>query len=466
MKRSLYLLLLLSGCSLQDPYRVPALDIPCDWQTPLPEVDHDECFNWWTHLNDPMLSALMLMASEGNLDLQISMMRVLQARTEANGKKGDLYPRLDGSFNCGHVSFNKKVLDSLVRKSCLKSSSLSFFEIGFDAEWELDFFGKTEHEIAAAKAHAEAIEEDLSAVWVTLSAEIAKNYVELRGFQNRLQLLLEKVEIQTLELSLNEELKSRGLIKSPDLNQIIAAQSLTEAEIPIIQLNISKTINRISILLGYNPGELSDYLSCYQPLQLPCTAPIGLPSELLQRRPDIRKAERELASATEKIGSAIASLFPRFSLWGFVGDVSAKGGSLFDSSSFTWGVGPQVVVPIFNSRLLLQDVEYNKLATQEALYTYQKTVIEALEEAENSIAAYSAGEIALNHIRKASQILQESEDQEETLRKKGLSSTLSLIAVRKQALSAKDTEIQEEVAQLLRYIAVYKALGGSWENCQ
>lgn len=464
MKRSLYLLMLLSGCALQDPYRVPALDIPCEWQTKLPEVDHDDCFNWWTHLNDPMLSALMLMASEGNLDLQISMMRVLQARTEANGKYGDLYPRLDGSFNCGHVSFNKKVLDNLVRKSCLNNGSLNFFEIGFDAEWEIDFFGRTAHEIAALEAHAEAIEEDLSAVWVTLSAEIAKNYVELRGLQSRFQLLLEKIEIQTLELQLNEELKTRGLIKTQDLNQIVATTSILEAEIPSLKLNISKAINRISILLGYNPGELSDYLSCYEPLKLPCNAPIGLPSELLQRRPDIRKAERELASATEKIGSAIASLFPRFSLWGFVGDVSTKGGSLFDSSSFTWGVGPQVVVPIFNSRLLLQDVEYNKLATQEALYTYQKTVIEALEEAENAIAAYSAGETSLSLIKKASQTISESKEQEEELMRTGVTSTLSLLAVKKQALAAKDTEVQEEVAQLLRYIAIYKALGGSWQN--
>lgn len=464
MKKSFYLLALLSGCALQDPYRVPALDVPCEWQTELPAVEKNECFNWWTHLNDPMLSALMLMASEGNLDLQISMMRVLQARTEANGKRGDLYPRLDGSFNCGHVSFNKKVLDSLVRKSCLNNNSLSFFEIGFDAEWELDFFGKTEHDIAALKAHAEAIEEDLSAVWVTLSAEIAKNYVELRGLQNRQQLLLEKVALQSQELSLNEELKSRGLIKAQDLNQIISTQSSVEAELPTLQLNISKAINRISTLLGYNPGELSDYLSCYQPLEIPCNAPIGLPSELLQRRPDIRKAERELASATEKIGSAIASLFPRFSLWGFVGDVSTKGGSLFDSSSFTWGVGPQVVVPIFNSKLLLQDVEYNKLATQEALYTYQKTVIEALEEAENAIAAYVAGETSLSLTQRSSQAIQASLEHETELAQKGLSSTLSLITVKKQALAAQDAEIQEEVAQLLRYIAVYKALGGAWEN--
>lgn len=464
MKRSFYILLLLSGCALQESYRVPELDIPCEWQTPVPDLEKDECFNWWKHLNDPMLSALMLMASEGNLDMQIGMMRVLQARTEANGKKGDLYPHLDGSFNCGHVSFNKKILDHIVRKSCLNNSSFNFFEIGFDAEWELDFFGKTQHDIAALKAHAEAVDEELSGTWVTLSAEIAKNYVELRGLQSRQQLLLEKVEIQTQALALNEELKTRGLIKTQELNQIIADQSAVEAELPTVQLNISKAINRISILLGYNPGELAEYLSCYQPLEIPCTAPIGLPSELLQRRPDIRKAERELASATEKIGSAIASLFPRFSLWGFVGDISTKGGSLFNASSFTWAAGPQVSVPIFNSKLLLQDVEYNKLATQEAIYTYQKTVLEALEEAENGIAAYSSGESSLNHIRRSSLAIQESLAREEELARNGVTSTLTLIAVKKQALAAKDTEIQEEVAQLLRYIAVYKALGGAWEN--
>jgi multidrug efflux system outer membrane protein len=467
MKKSFLSLIFLSGCAVQPPYEAPELDIPCEWHTcsELPQ-ESNTCFTWWEKFNDPVLNQLMELAAEQNLDIKIAAMRVLEARAEANGKTGDLYPHVDGSFNCGHVGLHKKALqDILVSKSCQGKSNFNFFELGFDAEWELDFFGMTAHEIAALKAHEEAVLEDLSAVWVTLSAEIAKNYMELRSLQQRQELFLAKIDNQKNELLLNQELKSRGILNDRELSSIQSRSSTLKAELPEIQYNIEKSIHRLSTLLGYYPGDLFDLLICATPLpELPCNPPVGLPSELLQRRPDIRKAERNLASATERVGSAIAALFPRISLWGFVGEINSRAGSLFRPSSFSWAAGPQVVIPIFNSKLLLQDVEYNKLATQEALYTYQKTVLEALEEAENAIAAYTKGTERLIYLNEAYATMRQAEVNEEQLYANGLSSRLTVITLSKQAQDIKEQLIQAELEQRMRYITIYKALGGEFNG--
>lgn len=457
---------LVTGCSLQKPYDPPIPEIPSTWQNEGQfQVEAEPCFNWWEALEDPTLNELMTLASSQNFDLKIGALRVLKARTEANGKKGDLYPHVDGSFNCGRVSVDKSsVKDIFVGRGCLGKTNFSFFEIGFDASWEIDFFGRTAHEIAALKAGEEALEEDLSMTWVMLSAEIGKNYIELRSQQMRLNLLLNKIANQSYELSLKEELKSRGVTNNRVYAQTIVDSNTLQLELPLLEIAIDRNINRLSTLLGYNPGDLSEYLNCPGILpNIPSSPPIGMPSQLLQRRPDIRKAERELAKATELVGSAIASLFPRFSLWGFIGDINTKAGSLFNPSSLAAASGSQILLPIFNSKLIMQDITYNKLSTQEALYTYQKTVLESLEEAENAILAYLKGENRLEILQKTSKTLENNLEDEQELYSRGLNSLLNVIASEKQAHDAKVAYIQEQTEQILRYIVIYKALGGNWE---
>lgn len=466
----------LAGCTVGPVYETPEVEIPCDWHSEVPlgfNTASSEDLIWWKCLQDPILNELMIYAAAQNMDLKIAAIRVLQARAEIKAKKGDLYPHIDGSANYGHVYYSKDALINGLLGTALPVDSshvrrnVNFYELGFDAEWEIDFFGLTTHEIAALKAHEEAVQESLCGIWVTLSAEIAKNYIELRGFQRRLQITKNAIEVKALEIQLTQELLEREILNESDYSKVQAQWSALKGEVPLIELSIARSIHRISILLGYPPGELFDCLSACCPLpDLPYEICIGIPSELLRRRPDIRKAERELAAATERVGSAIAELFPRFSLRGFVGDISTQAGSLFSPSSATWYAGPQILVPIFNSRLLLQEVNYNKMVTQEALYTYQKVVLEALEESENAIASFRFEEERFQHLKDAFQINQGATVFAKELYQRGVNDNFEVAKAKQSLLSAEDVMVKSQVELLLNYVSLYKALGGSWDtNC-
>ena len=470
-----FLLSLLTGCSVGPVYEPPETEVPCEWQNEMPEsfeTSSTETLVWWQRLQDDVLNELIETAAEQNLDLRIAAIRVLQARAEANGKKGDLYPRVDGSLNYGHVRYSKDALVAGLLGSELPIGShrhnrhrnFNFYEVGFDVEWEIDLFGMKAHEIAALIAHEQGVQHELCGMWVTLSAEIAKNYIELRGLQQRKKILEEMIETQEKTVLLTQELLSRGMVNDVESNQTLSIVSDLKAQKPVLELGIARAIHRISILVGYFPGAFYECLSEPMPLPfLPQEQPIGMPSELLRRRPDIQKAERELAASTERIGSAIAALFPRFSLRGFLGDISSNIGTLFNPSSVTWFAGPQLLVPIFNSRLILQEVEYNKLVTQGALYNYQKTVLEALEETENAIASYRYQEVRLKFLGESVDLHKQTFNFAEQLYLKGVNDSLTVTATQKAWLTAQDVLFQAQVDQLLNYVSLYKALGGSWE---
>jgi multidrug efflux system outer membrane protein len=463
--------IMLSGCAVGPIYQVPDIDVPVEWHTEVPATVETTCFNetpWWESLADPILNSLMSYAVLQNLDLQIAATRVLMARREVTAKKADLYPHIDGSMAPGHLYYSKDALvNGLLGNVCPKKShvkrNINFFELGFDAEWELDLFGHTAHEIAASKAHAEASENALCSAWVTLSAEIAKNYIQLRGLQHKLHIAKSAVDAQREMMELTEELVGRGLLTQSDESLAKAEWSTLKAVSPMIEFDIARTIYRLSILLGYNPGDLCDYLSCLSPLPcLPDQNPIGIPSELLRRRPDIQKAERDLAAATERVGAAVASLYPKLSLRGFIGDIATSTSKLFSPTSTTWLAGPLLLAPIFNSRLLQQDVDYSKLATREALYTYQKTILDALEEAESGIAAFKAQNERFQLITEAHQHSISAWKYAQDLYARGLEDNFAVIKAQKSMLTTKESCIQTKVDLLMSYVALYKALGGSW----
>lgn len=469
---SALLLLFAASCSVGPVYEPPCIELPSQWHSECPE--QELCIQneiWWKSLNDPTLDRLMDYAAEQNIDLQIAALRVLQARMETKSKKGDLYPRLDGSANCGHVYYSKDALvNGLIGRAVPYTSdhvrrNVNFFELGFDVEWEFDLFGMTAHDIAALKAQEEGLQESLCAVWVTLSAEIARNYVELRGLQSRIQVVKDLIQNQNEAIANTQDLFDRGLVNEIDVSTLHGELNEVQAELPLLEVNAARSIYRLSILLGYPPGELFDCLefTCALP-SIPCKPSIGVPSELLRRRPDIRKAERDLAAATERVGSAIAALFPRFSLRGFIGDISTQAGSIFSPASATWMAGPQLLLPIFNSRLLLQDVEYNKISTQVALLNYQKTVLEALEETENAIASYQVEEKREKLLEENFTRFKKSVEFSEELYAKGLIDHKTKITTAKIMLNSHTKYIDSQVTRLLNYISLHKAFGGSWED--
>ncbi len=464
---------ILSGCALGPIYNPPQDQTPPHWHSAISttmnscEVDN---FIWWERLQDPYLNQLIEIASLQNLDLQIAATRVFQARIEANGKKADLYPRIDGTVNAGDVFFSKEALTHGLWGAPKASNcqhfrrNVNYFEFGFDAQWEIDFFGMTKHNVAALKATEEAAQESLCAVWVTLSAEIAKNYIELRSLQARLGLIARQIELKDAIITLTQELLARGVINEMELYNAQAQRSTLQAESPILELEIKRAIHRLSVLLGLAPGELFECLEIALALpKLPEQMPIGIPSDLLRRRPDIRKAERELAAATARVGSAIAALFPRFSLNGFLGQISTNVGSLFKPSSTAFLAGPQLSIPIFNSSLLLQSVDYNKMATRESLFNYQKVVLEALEESENAICTYWHDCERFKNLSVAYDKYQQTNLLAHQLYQKGVLDNFKVIEATANLLKSEDTLLQSQTNLLIDYITLYKVLGGTWQ---
>lgn len=453
----------LSSCKRPPPYETPEIDIPCEWHSQTTEEMDDEAtdsFIWWESLNDPLLSSLIESAASQNLDLNIALARVLESRTEQKGAHAQVLPHIDGSLTYGHAQYNQKTLNKILGTDCSShhgTRNVDLFIAGFDAEWEIDLFGKSKYEARALCAKTESIENEYQHLWVTISAEIARNYIELRGLQRRLEVVDNHIASQQDTLELTEGLVTAGFAGSTDKIQIEAQLNALKAQKPLIELGITKAIHRLSVLLGYSPGELFCELTTLAPLPcLPCKMPIGIPSELLRRRPDVRKAERELAAASERIGSAVAELFPRFSLYGFVGDIAA----LCSGNGLAWFGGPQLLLPIFNSKMIENDIELSKIKTQQALLAYQKTVLEALEEAENAIASFRA---ELERNRSLQQAMQASKSNYELTMQfyqKGIKSFLEAQIANRIYLDAEAAYLQSQVDLLLHYIALYKALGG------
>lgn len=463
------------------------MELPCSWHNTLSQEscisenektyddlnENNRCqpsfeYVWWESLNDPVLTSLIERALEQNIDLSIAATRVCEARRMYAGKKGDRLPHIDGSFGYYHAYYNQNTLnDILGTKKCARHSgnkNIDIFELGFDADWEIDLFGKTAHELCALKAGVESAQESLNDAWVMLSAEIGRSYIELRGYQQLLSVAEKNISSQEETVALTNDLAAVGLTNAVSQNQSEEQLHLFKVKKPLLEREINKSIFRLSVLLGQPPAALYEELRC-SCATLPCLPthkPIGVPSELLRRRPDIRKAERDVAAATERVGSAIAEMFPRFSLRGFIGDISTHLSSLGGSGSNTWIAGPQLLQPIFNSRLIEQDIQLNKIKANQVLLEYQKTVLNALEETENAIGSLNAEMNRNISLSEAMDASQRAYDLTYDLYKNGFKDYFEVSVMQRSLGNNEEAYIQSNIDVLLHYISLYKALGGSF----
>lgn len=466
MKRLLLpLLISVTGCTVGPTYVPPEMEVPCEWHgehSKECEQDSIDGYKWWEALNDPLLNSLIERGISENLDVQIAMTRIMEARLSLKGGEANLYPRLDATASYTYATFNQKTLNNILGYGNCggnRQRNLNLFEAGFDAEWEIDLFGMRAHQNNALRAMAEASQEDFSNVIVTLTAEIAKTYIELRGLQQRLLLIDENIRSQQDTKELTVGLVAGGFAGTLDELQVDDELNQLISQKPQVATLIDRSVNHLSILLGMLPGDLYCELAEATPLpELPCYQPMGIPSELLRRRPDIRKAERELAAATEEVGTAIAALFPRISLTGFIGDIT----TFCSTGSLTGFAGPQLLLPIFNSRLLKQDVCYNKIKVQQSMLQYQKTVLEALEETENAISTFHNELEKKEHLKRIRQSSESAYQLSMQLYQSGLKNYLEVRIAQRSYLGAESALLQSRIDALVDYIALYKALGGGW----
>jgi NodT family efflux transporter outer membrane factor (OMF) lipoprotein len=388
------------GCAVGPNYQRPDIPVGPEW-TEARQVGVDtrsaDLTRWWTAFNDPLLNSLVERAVSSNLDLRIAAARIREARaTRAVTASGE-WPTVDvsGSYSRNRASGNAIGSPSQNGGAVAAAPSgatleQNFYQTGFDASWEIDVFGGVRRSVEAADATIEATVEDRRDVLVTLLGDVAKNYIDLRGFQRRLDVTRANFKAQQETVDLTIVRFQAGLASDLDVAQAEAQMNTTAAEIPTLESALKQAAYRLDVLLGLQPGSLWDELANERAIpSLPPEVLVGLPSELLRRRPDIRRAERELAAATAQIGAATADLYPKFFLTGTLGLQSISASDWFTGRSRFWSIGPTITWPVFDAGKIRANIEIRNAQQAQALGQYEKTVLTAFQDVETSLVAYS-----------------------------------------------------------------------------
>lgn len=459
------LVFMLSGCAVGPDYTPPETAMPSAYAEPLAGGPTAEApasatlARWWTTLNDPELDALVERAVSGNLDLREAAARIREARAQRGIIAGEALPSVDAA---GAYSRSRQRADRGGPRAGDFDDSGDLYTAGFDVAWEIDVFGRVSRGVEAADADIAAAVETRRDVLVSLLAEVARNHVELRSLHERVRIARENTQVQREAVALAEARASAGLTSRLDVERALAQLASTEATIPGFEARIRQTRNRIAVLLGAQPGSL-DLPSIDGVPPPPPGVPVGLPSDLLRRRPDIRRAERELAASSARIGEATADLFPRFSLTGDFGVSSTQFGDLADSDSRFWSIGPAVRWPIFQGGRIRANIEVQNARQERAAVAYERSVLTALEETENALASYGREQESFRSLAAAVEADQRAVALANELYSKGLSDFSAVIDAQRQLFINQDRLAQSRRDVTSNFIALYKALGGGWE---
>jgi NodT family efflux transporter outer membrane factor (OMF) lipoprotein len=349
--------------------------------------------------------------------------------------------------------------------SAFNHSEIDTWQGGFDASWEIDVFGGVQRSIEAARADEQASLDARRDVLVTLLAEVARYYVDLRGLQRELAIARENVRSQEDTVELTRSRFQAGLATDLDVARAEALVATTQSQIPSLQTSLQQAIHHLSILLGQEPTALQVELSREAPIPPPPPmVPVGLPSELLRRRPDIRRAERRLAAATARIGVATAELFPRFALTGGFGLAAAKPGDIFRTDSAYYSIGPAINWRIFDAGRIQFNVRVQNALERESFANYQATVLRSLEDVENALVAYARERERWQALDRAVAANKRAVDLANQLYTRGLTDFLNVLESQRNLYAAQDQLAQSERNLSSDVIALYKALGGGWES--
>ena len=471
----LALVLLVSGCAVGPNYERPELAVPRVWNEGKQsgvDTRSAELAQWWAAFNDPLLNSLIARGVESNLDLRIAEARIREARAARTVAAAGAWPTIDasGSYSRNRTSENALSFPSqgtggVSSPAFGRELEQDLFRSGFDASWELDVFGRVRRSVEAADASIEASVENRRDVLVTLLGEVAKGYIDLRGFQRRLEVARANLKAQQETLDLTSVRFQAGLASDLEVAQAEAQVRQTEAQIPTLESFLKQSAYSIDVLLGLRPGSLWQEFSPEAAIPgLPPEVLIGLPSELLRRRPDIRRAERQLAAATAQVGAAMAELFPRFSLTGLAGLQSVSAGDWFTGGSRFWSIGPTVSWPVFDAGKIRANIEIRNAQQEQALSQYEKTILTALQEVETTLVNYANEQRRYRSLTEAVSANRRAAELANELYLRGLNDFLNVLDAQR-ALFATESELaQSEAAMASNLVALYKALGGGWEG--
>jgi len=462
-------LIMVAGCAVGPDFKPPDMPVPAGWAgpPPLPAVTPAEkdLANWWTVFDDKMLQSLIQQAVESNLDVKFAEARIRQARAARGIAESFLGPTLDatGSYQRSEASVSPTGGTGGSSGNTVRITTNQYFA-GFDAAWELDIFGGVRRSVEAADADLQASVEARRDVLVTLTAEVARNYIDLRAFQQRISIARQNLEAQKHSAKLTRQRFEAGLASGLDVANAEAQVATTAAVIPLLESSARQAIYSLGVLLGRPPAALVQELAPALAIPTaPPSAPMGVPSELLRRRPDIRQAEAGVHAATARIGVAEADLYPKFTITGSIGVRASDFGSWLDWSSRLWNIGPGVTWRVFDMGRIRSDIAQQEALQEQSLLAYQKTVLTGLQEVESALIALDKEQEHRKALVDAVTFNEKAVDLSIKLYTEGQTDFLNVLQAQRALFLTQDALAQSNQTISTNLVALYKALGGGWD---
>ena len=510
--------MLVGGCTLGPNFQEPSLFAPGTWfasrpkPPPAPSQVVAEPVDpaWWRSFNDPILTELEEQVARSNLNVRLATVRLAESRLQRGVTAADEYPDLNGNASYTRQKISDRGVIGLIggggstggtgstssSGSNLGTSSnglsgtnggiptsvtsggtggpgvhvpsFNLFQTGFDSSWEVDLWGRVRREVESADANIDVSAETRRDMLVTELSELARDYITLRGQQRDLQIARDTLASEQDSLRITQERQSGGLTTGLDVANASAQVGTTGAQIPQLEAQAATTINAISLLLGETPGALTAKLAEAKPVPpVPPAVPVGLPSELARRRPDIREAEARLHSATADIGQAEADFFPKVTLSGSIGVQAVQFKNLGNVGPFgalQYSGGPSISIPIFEGARLKYTLELRKAQEQEAAVSYQQTVLQAFHDVDNALTNYSAEQLRREQLARAVDQARRALSLARQQYVQGLSTFLEVLTAQRTVLEAEQSYADSTTTISTNLVALYKALGGGWET--
>ncbi len=495
---------LLAGCTVGPDWKHPAMWSPSGWfaahgpetgkPTPSQPVAEPVDAAWWNILHDPELTSLEQRVAAANLNVRIATIRLAESRSQRQITGADQFPtaQADGSYTAEKIS-SKGVLGILgggggggtfasqgssanglggrsggiptKATGATSIPSFSLWQYGFDASWELDLWGRVRREVEGADASVQASADDRRNALLSVVAEVARDYIQLRGTQEQLRIAQENIVTAQQSLDLTQARYKGGLTTELDVANAAAELASDQANVPQLEQQRDQQINSLSFLLGEGPQALRAELITPQAVPpVPPTVPIGLPSELARRRPDIREAEDNLHAATADIGVAVADFYPKVTLDGSVGLQALRFKDLGNWGAHQYGMGPSISVPIFEGGRLRATLELRKVQQQEAALNYQQTVLQAWHDVDNALTAYAAEQKRHDALTVSVQQNRTALDLSRERYRQGVADFLNVLDTERSLLAAQLQLAQSTTTVSSNMVQLYKALGGGWET--
>jgi NodT family efflux transporter outer membrane factor (OMF) lipoprotein len=430
---------------------------------------------WWLALKDAQLNTLIAAALAHNPDVHIAQARLREARAQLQQQQADALPK--ASFDAAALRMREPNLSSLQGGSSSGSSGtssgtsstgggpLQLYTAGFDASWEIDLFGGTRRAVEAASAEAQAVNADLADAQVSLAAEVAQAYVDLRDEQQRLRLAQRSAELEQQMLALTQQRRARGTAADVDVERLTTQVENTRATLTPLDAQVSASLDQLAVLTGQAPGALDQARAAPQAIPvLPATVAVGDPAALLQQRPDIRAAERRLASSNAQIGEHIADFFPKVTLLGDLGYSAADPGHLVRKSNFSWLGAPYLQWNILDFGRTLSSVHNAEASRDEAQARYTKAVLGALQDANTALSRYGHQR---EHLATLQQV-QASADRSAVLMRQryaaGVASLIDLLDTQRTQFSAQQNVVAGQAELVKDFVSLQKSLGLGWQG--